>query len=73
MKQPPGFAHLDFSDHVCRLKKVIYSLKLAPRAWFRWFISALIFFSFGPNNVDSSLFIYFHGSTHILLLLSICG
>lgn len=27
MKQPPGFVHPDYHDHVCRLKKVIYDLK----------------------------------------------
>jgi hypothetical protein len=31
MKQPPGYVDLDFSQHVCKLDKVLYGLKHAPR------------------------------------------
>jgi hypothetical protein len=34
MKQPQGFVHPAYSDHVCRLHKSLYGLKQAPRAWF---------------------------------------
>lgn len=68
-KHSPGFAHPDFSNHVCRLKKAIYSLKQASRAWFHRFSSALLAFSFRPSNDDFSIFIYSHASTRILLIL----
>ncbi|GKA91074.1 retrovirus-related pol polyprotein from transposon TNT 1-94 [Tanacetum coccineum] len=33
MAYPDGFVDLDFPNHVYRLKKALYSLKQAPRAW----------------------------------------
>ena len=42
MKQPPGFVHSSFSKHVCKLKRAIYGLKEAPRAWFHHFSSFLL-------------------------------
>lgn len=35
MLQPPGFIHSMYPNHVCRLRKVIYGLKHAPRAWYK--------------------------------------
>ncbi|CAI0429581.1 unnamed protein product, partial [Linum tenue] len=34
MQQPTGFVDPDRPDHVCRLRKSIYGLRQAPRAWF---------------------------------------
>ena len=34
VKQPPGFEDLKHPDHVFKLKKSLYSLKQAPRAWY---------------------------------------
>ncbi|GJU23470.1 retrovirus-related pol polyprotein from transposon TNT 1-94 [Tanacetum coccineum] len=34
VSQPDGFIDPDFLDHVYRLKKALYSLKQAPRAWY---------------------------------------
>ena len=33
MVQPPGFRFEIYKSIVCRLKKLLYSLKQAPRAW----------------------------------------
>lgn len=33
MQQPPGFIHSEFPHHICKLKKAIYGLWQAPRAW----------------------------------------
>ncbi|KAL6328868.1 hypothetical protein AAG906_003885 [Vitis piasezkii] len=33
MSQPPGFVNSQFSNHVCQLKKALYGLRQAPRAW----------------------------------------
>lgn len=33
--QPPGFEMPRLEDKVCRLKKVLYRLKQAPRAWYQ--------------------------------------
>ncbi|GJY75904.1 retrovirus-related pol polyprotein from transposon TNT 1-94 [Tanacetum coccineum] len=42
VSQPDGFANPDFPDHVYRLKKALYSLKQAPRAWYDKVSSFLI-------------------------------
>ena len=36
VEQPKGFKDPHFPDHVLRLKKALYSLKQAPRAWYDW-------------------------------------
>jgi Reverse transcriptase (RNA-dependent DNA polymerase) len=57
MEQPPGFVNHVHPYHVCKLKKAIYGLKRAPRAWF----SRLKFFfqilNFSSSQSDPSLFI----------------
>ena len=32
--QPPGFEDTNHPDYVFKLKKVLYDLKQAPRAWY---------------------------------------
>nr|GEU91993.1 putative ribonuclease H-like domain-containing protein [Tanacetum cinerariifolium] len=41
--QPPGFEDLDFQDNVYKVKKALYGLHQAPRAWYltMWFIAIL--------------------------------
>ncbi|GJT19148.1 retrovirus-related pol polyprotein from transposon TNT 1-94 [Tanacetum coccineum] len=42
VSQPDGFFDLYFPDHLYRLKKALYSLKQAPRAWYDKVSSFLI-------------------------------
>lgn len=42
MSQPPGFVDSTKPDHVCLLKKSLYSLKQAPRTWFCCLEDALL-------------------------------
>ena len=37
MEQPPRFVNTTYPSHVCLLKKAIYGLKQAPKAWFNRF------------------------------------
>ena len=41
MEQPEGFVHPDFPHYVCKLRKTLYRLKQAPRAWSNRFNSHL--------------------------------
>nr|XP_016468706.1 PREDICTED: uncharacterized mitochondrial protein AtMg00810-like [Nicotiana tabacum] len=68
MKQPRGFIHPDYPNHVCKLTKAIYGLKQAPRAWFHRFSAFLNSHGFACSKSDSSMFIY-RSPFHVLILL----
>ena len=68
MQQPRGFTHLDYPHYVYKLKKTLYSLKPAPRAWFHCFRSFLLSHGFVCSNADPSMF-FLCTSSHILVLL----
>ena len=42
MTQPPGYVNPQFPTKVCKLRKALYVLKQAPRAWFQRFSSTLL-------------------------------
>lgn len=58
MQQSIEFVNLDFPHHVCKLKKSIYSLKQALRAWLSKLSSKLLALSFYASLSNSSLFIF---------------
>lgn len=60
MLQPTGFVDKDNPDYVCKLKKAIYGIKQAPRAWYMELSSFLIKFGFTNSTSDASLFVYQH-------------
>ena len=57
MRQPPGFEHPDLPNHVCKLKKAIYGLKQAARAWYNELKQFLVDIGFQKSQSDTSLFI----------------
>ena len=67
MPQPPG---LESANHslVCKLNKVIYGLKQAPRSWFHKLSATLSSLGFSSTKSDSSLFVKFH-KTHTMMVL----
>ncbi|CAH9079866.1 unnamed protein product [Cuscuta europaea] len=69
MRHPRGFVHPQFPHHVCRLRKAIYDLKQAPRAWFHRFSSFLRTHNFVCSKSDNSLFIFRQGKSVMYLLL----
>jgi len=58
MHQPPGFRDKEEPDHVCLLKKSLYRLKQAPRAWYHCFTTFVSTIGFTQSLCDNSLFIY---------------
>jgi len=51
----PSVSH-DFG-YVCKLKKALYDLKQAPRAWFEKFYVVISSFGLVSSSHDSALFI----------------
>lgn len=69
MSQPPDFVNTQFPTHICKLQKAIYGLKQAPRAWNHTLKNALLQRGFKNSSADTSLYIYNHGCSTILLLV----
>ncbi|GKE56555.1 retrovirus-related pol polyprotein from transposon TNT 1-94, partial [Tanacetum coccineum] len=57
VSQPEGFVDQDNPSHVYKLKKALYSLNQAPRAWYDMLSSFLISQHFSKDEVDPTLFI----------------
>jgi hypothetical protein len=57
VKQPPGFESVEFPHKMYRLRKALYVLKQAPRAWYGRL--RVFFFSegFEMGKVDKTLFL----------------
>ncbi|OMO52289.1 Integrase, catalytic core [Corchorus capsularis] len=69
MKQPPVLYDKQHPTLVCKLKKAIYSLKQAPRAWYCALSNFLISFDFKKFVADTSLFIYKSGDIVAYMLV----
>nr|GEX92036.1 copia protein [Tanacetum cinerariifolium] len=62
VSQPDGFVDQDNSNHVYKLKKALYMLKQAPRAWYDMLSLFLISQDFSKDSVDPILFIRRNGN-----------
>ncbi|KAL5770394.1 hypothetical protein ACOSP7_014548 [Xanthoceras sorbifolium] len=67
MASPPGVSHNP--GEVCKLKKSLYGLKQALRAWFEKFSTVITSFGFSSSNHDSALFVKCTNDGRILLSL----
>ncbi|GJU05539.1 retrovirus-related pol polyprotein from transposon TNT 1-94 [Tanacetum coccineum] len=67
VSQPEGFEDQDNPTHVYRLKKALYRLKQAPRAWYDTLSKFLLANNFFKGAVDPTLFTRKSGK-HILLV-----
>jgi len=56
IKQPEGFPLLEKEDYVCRLKKALYGIKQAPRAWYDRLDGYLRQQGFKKGIVDSNIY-----------------
>jgi hypothetical protein len=57
MEQPPSYVDQTHPNLVCRLRKTLYSLKQAPRAWLGKIGQYLVTSGFQTSNVDFSLYV----------------
>jgi hypothetical protein len=57
MEQPPGYVNQTHPNLVCRLKKALYSLKQALRAWLDKIGQYLVTSGFQTSNADFSLYV----------------
>ncbi|GJT08328.1 putative ribonuclease H-like domain-containing protein [Tanacetum coccineum] len=55
--QPPGFEDPDFLDRVYKVKKALYGLHQAPRAWYETLSTYLLDNRFQRGKIDKTLFI----------------
>lgn len=69
VSQPPGFVDPDKPHHVCRLKKALYCLKQAPRAWYQELKSFLCDMGCHNSVADTSVFIYIKGDNIVYVLV----
>ena len=67
MQPPPGLS-ID-SNKVCHLRRALYGLKRAPRAWFAKFSSTISRLGYMASHYDSALFFCHTDKGTILLLL----
>nr|GEY29921.1 hypothetical protein [Tanacetum cinerariifolium] len=54
--QPEGFIDADYPSHVYKLKKALYRLKQAPRAWYDELSTFLLQNGFSKGTIDPTLF-----------------
>ena len=69
IKQPQGFEVEDRKSHVCRLKKALYGLRQAPRAWYGRIDSFLMSLGFTKSKEDSNLYFKIMDNEPVILLL----
>lgn len=69
MTQPQVFIDKDKPDHVCRLRKAIYGLKHAPRAWYNALRDFLLRVGFINSLADAPLFVFSSGHLIIYILI----
>ena len=69
MHEPDGFIDPQHPTYVCKLNKVLYSLKQAPRAWYDRLKDALLQWDFQTSRSDTSLFLKHTGSNILVIFI----
>ncbi|GKB79161.1 retrovirus-related pol polyprotein from transposon TNT 1-94 [Tanacetum coccineum] len=67
VSQPNGFVDQDNPNHVYKLKKALYVLKQAPRAWYYLLLKFLLSQEFSKGTMDPTLFIRRQGKDILLI------
>nr|GEY56807.1 hypothetical protein [Tanacetum cinerariifolium] len=71
VSQPDGFVDPDNPNHVYKLKKDLYGLKQAQRAWYDMLSSFLLSQDFSKGSVDPTLFIRKNGNDLLLVQIDV--
>ena len=71
LEQPQGFEIYERDSHVCRLKKTLYGVKQAPRAWYSRIDSYLLSIGFRKCKAYPNLYYIVVGGVPIILLLNV--
>ena len=69
IKQPQGFEVEDRVTHLCKLKKALYGLKEAPRAWYGRIDSLLTRMGFTKSKAYPNLYMKIMDDEPVILLL----
>jgi hypothetical protein len=69
IEKPQGFEVEDRKTRVCKLKKALYRLKQAPKAWYGRIDSFLTSLGFTKNKSDSNLYFKVMNNDSVILLL----
>ena len=69
IEQPQGFEVKDRVTHVCKLKKALYGLNQAPRAWYGRIDSFLTSLGFTKSKADPKLYMKVVDDGPVILLL----
>jgi hypothetical protein len=69
IEKTQGFEVDDKKSHVCKLKKPLYGLKKAPRAWYGRIDSFLTSLGFTKSKADSNLYFKVMNNELVILLL----
>ncbi|KAL6349246.1 hypothetical protein AAG906_033902 [Vitis piasezkii] len=69
IEQPHGFIDPQNPSYACKLRKAIYGLCQASRAWYNELHEFLLDFGFINAHMDTSLFIFHHGNLTLLWLV----
>jgi hypothetical protein len=69
IEQPQGFEVEHMKTHVCKLKKDLYGLKKAPRAWYGRIDGFLTSLGFTKSKDDSNIYFKVMNDEPIILLL----
>ncbi|GJW19460.1 putative ribonuclease H-like domain-containing protein [Tanacetum coccineum] len=65
--QPPGFEDPDFPDRVYKVKKALYGLHQAPKAWYETLSTYLLDNGFQRGKINKTLFIKRHKGDILLV------
>jgi hypothetical protein len=69
VEQPYGFVLHKKGTHVCKLRKVLYGLKKAPRVWYDMIDGFLKILGFQKSDANANLYFKVRGNQPIILIL----